>query len=127
MTASMYETKGSGEREEFATGSRRDTAEGKGRPALISPFALRRLAGLYERGSSRYGDRNWEKGQPFSRVTDSLFRHLLAWMAGEVDEDHLAAIMWNAAALIHYQEAIRLGLLPAELDDMPHYRAEEEA
>ena len=38
------EVKDSGERQEFNTGSRRDTCVGKGRYDLISPVALRRLA-----------------------------------------------------------------------------------
>ena len=40
---------------------------------------------------------------------------------GKRDEDHLAAIMFNAMALIHYEEMIERGILPAELSDMPAY------
>ena len=56
----------SGKRRDFPTGSRRDSREGKGRYDLISPIALRRLALVCERGAAKYGDRNWEKGQPMS-------------------------------------------------------------
>ena len=38
-----FELKDSGKREEFTTGSRRDTREGKGRYDLISPIALTRV------------------------------------------------------------------------------------
>jgi hypothetical protein len=48
----------------------------------------------------------------------SLLRHAFAYLEGKRDEDHAAAVMWNAAALIHYEEQIAQGLLPAELDDI---------
>ncbi len=120
MTASLpYITKDSGAREEMPTGSVRDTRDGKGRFDLISPFALRRLAGVYERGSRKYAARNWEKGQPFSRCLDSALRHLNSFAMGWTDEDHLAQALWNVAAIIHFQEVGR----SAELDDMPHYQS----
>jgi hypothetical protein len=31
--------------------------------------------------------------------------------------------MFNAMALIHYEEMIERGLLPAELNDMPNYQS----
>ena len=82
----------------------REPTVGKGRPDLISPWALTRLAQHYENGSIKYADRNWEKGMPFSRYTASMFRHLIAWMKKDKSEDHLAAIAWNAFAIMHHQE-----------------------
>ena len=111
----------SGEREQFGTGAVRDTATDKPRPDLISPFAERRLGAWLAEGAKKYLPRNWEAGMPLSRVTASLQRHLVAFKAGETDEDHLAAVMCNAMFLIHYQEMIARGVLPAELDDMPRY------
>ena len=52
----------SGERQEFSTGSVRDTRKGKGRFDLLPPKAIRRLAVHFESGAIKYGDRNWEKG-----------------------------------------------------------------
>jgi len=109
----------SGERQEFATGSVRDTATGKGRFDLISPVALRRLARHYENGAQKYGDRNWEKGQPLSRYIDSAIRHLYDFLEGSRDEDHLAAAAWNALAAIHTETMVERGLLPADLNDLP--------
>lgn len=124
----FHEVKDSGQRQEFATGSVRDTREGKGRYDLISPIALRRLARHYENGARKYGDRNWEKGQPLSRYLDSAFRHLCAILHGLTDEDHAAAAMWNLAAYIHTGEMIRDGVLPASLDDMtPIFEARKAA
>lgn len=111
----------SGQRETFSTGSVRDVADDKPRPELISPIATLRLAMWYARGAKKYNDRNWEKGQPYSRVTASLYRHLLSWMMGKTDEDHLAAVAWNAFAIMHYQDQVARGNLPASLDDMPNY------
>ena len=111
-----YTTKDSGTKEEFATGSRRDTQDGKTRYDLIPVTALKRLAGIYERGASKYDSWNWRKGQPYSRVTASMLRHMYAWIEGEQTEDHLAAIAWNAFAIMHFQETGR-----TDLDDMDHY------
>ena len=73
-------------------------------------------------GAAKYAERNWENGMPFSRCVASLKRHLMKYQQGKRDEDHLAAIMFNAMALIHYEEMIERGLLPAELNDMPDYQ-----
>jgi hypothetical protein len=115
------EVKDSGKRQEFSTGSMRDTRTGKGRFDLISPIALKRLAQHYENGSVKYGDRNWEKGQPLSRYMDSLIRHAYCLLEGKNDEDHAAAIAWNAMAYVHTEEMIKRGFLPNELNDMPNY------
>ena len=113
--------KDSGKRESFTTGSVRDTDEGKPRIDLISPFANRRVGVLLAEGAKKYELRNWEKGQPISRCLASLHRHLAAYQAGENDEDHLAAIACNAMFCLHYEEMIRCGVLPRELDDRACY------
>ena len=94
----------------------REPSLGKGRYDLITPFGLDRLAKWYELGSSKYADRNWEKGMPFSRYLDSARRHLNKFVMGMEDEDHLAAACWNIMAIMHHQE-----LKQNELDDLPHY------
>ena len=113
------EVKDSGERQEFATGSVRDTQEGKGRYDLITPIGLRRLAVHYENGAKKYGDRNWEKGQPLARYLESAIRHVYAFLGGARDEDHLSAAAWNILSCIHTEERIRQGLLPSTLDNLP--------
>lgn len=113
-------------RQEFNTGSVRDSRKGKGRFDLISPIALKRLAQHYENGSKKYGDRNWEKGQPLSRYLDSLIRHAYCLLEGKKDEDHASAIVWNAMAYIHTEEMIKRGLLLKELNDMPNYLKEKD-
>jgi hypothetical protein len=113
-----FQTKDSGKREAFSTGSVRDSRDGKGRFDLISPIGLKRLAQLYERGAVKYGERNWEKGQKLGRYLDSALRHLNDYRSGERTEDHLAAVAWNAFSFIHTEQLIREGRLPKELDDI---------
>lgn len=108
----------SGARQEFDTGSVRDTRDGKGRFDLIPVDALTRLAVHFENGAKKYGDRNWEKGQPLSRYLDSAIRHTLKVLDGRVDEDHAAAAIWNMMAFIHTQNEIEAGRLPEELNDL---------
>jgi len=113
------ELKDSGARRDFGTGSVRDRSIGKGDPSLL-PFRAIQLAALQmERGKSKYGKRNWEKGQPLSSYFDSAFRHLTKHWQGWTDEPHLDAFVWNALCYAETSERIRLGLLPKELDDRP--------
>ncbi len=111
--------KDSGRRQEFDTGSRRDSRTGKGRYDLLPARALRRVARVFESGAAKYGDRNWEKGQPLSRYLDSALRHTYQVLEGKTDEDHAAQACWNLLAFLETQERIRAGLLPATLDDLP--------
>ena len=120
---SKYGMTDSGKRQSFGKGMAiRDTADDKPRPDLISPFAEERQGHWLRMGAAKYAERNWENGMPFSRCVASLKRHVMKYQQGKRDEDHLAAIMFNAMALIHYEEMIERGRLPAELNDMPNYR-----
>ena len=119
MTEDKFILKDSGQREEFDSGMVRDTQKGKGRFDLISPFALLRLARIYEKGSEKYDDRNWEKGAKFGRFLSSALRHIFQYMMGYKDEDHLAQAAWNLFAIMHLEQT------HPELDDMPNYIKEE--
>ena len=107
--------KDSGKREEFVTGSVRDTRKGKGRFDLLPPYAITRLAQHYENGAKKYGDRNWEKGQYLSRYMDSSLRHLFKYLGGSREEDHLSAAVWNVLGYIETEKRIDDGVLPEEL------------
>lgn len=106
---------------QFESGASRDNPEGKGAYELISPLALKRLALVYERGAKQKGDRNWEKGFPMSRCIQSALRHIEQYLEGLRDEDHLAAASWNLFAAIHFEEQIKRGNLPENLNDLPNY------
>lgn len=59
------------------------------------------------------------KGVPLTRYVDSLSRHLLAVSTGDATEDHLGAILWNAASMMWTKQAINDGKLDKKLDDLP--------
>lgn len=103
-----YELKDSGERQVFETGAHRDT-DIKSRPDLISAYALYRTGEWLLAGINKYGERNWELGIPISRFVASLERHLLKYKMGMQDEDHLAAIMFNVQAIMHFEELAARG------------------
>lgn len=105
--------KDSGDRRKFETGAVRDMAEGKGRCDLLPACALIRLSKLYEAGAKKYDDRNWEKGIPISVMIDSGMRHLLKYLDGQTDEDHLTAAAWNILGAMWMEEK------RPELQDIP--------
>ena len=96
--------------ENFTTGAHRDSRKGKGRYDLTTPYLAVRLAMINEQGAKDYGERNWEKGMPFSRLLDSAMRHLNKFQRGKIDEDHLGKAIWNLACIIHFQEVQRKDL-----------------
>lgn len=120
--------KDSGTRATFETGSHRDSQEGKGRFDLLPAEAMFALARVMERGAIKYDARNWEKGQPFSRVLSSTLRHLFQWLMGKRDEDHLGAAFWGLAVLVTERDRVydpdNPNHLPATLDDLPHKSGE---
>lgn len=113
--------KDSGKRQDFSTGSRRDTNEGKLRPDLLPCTCRFFEAAHFAMGAIKYSSRNWEMGQPVMRYYESLDRHLLMWMMGDTSENHLNGIRWNAMAIQHTLLMIDHGKLPKELDDRPVY------
>jgi hypothetical protein len=96
--------KDSGNRTEFDTGAVRDIGEGKGRCDLLPMCALIRLSKHYEAGALKYGERNWEKGIPVHSYMDSAMRHVLKYMDGQKDEDHLCAAAWNLLCAMWTEE-----------------------
>jgi hypothetical protein len=100
--------KDSGNRREFSSGAVRDMPNGKGRCDLLPACALLRLSKHYEEGAKKYADRNWEKGIPLSGM-----RHLLKYLDGQTDEDHLTAAAWNILGAMWMEEK------HPELQDIP--------
>lgn len=103
----------SGDRREFNTGAVRDMAEGKGRCDLLPACAILRLARHFENGAKKYNDRNWEKGIPIHSFIDSAIRHLMKYLDGWDDEDHLCAAAWNCMCAMWTEEK------KPELQDIP--------
>jgi hypothetical protein len=81
------------------------------------------LGKIAEFGARKYSARNWEKGIPLSRLLASTYRHLYKFHMGMTDENHLPMAGWNIMALDHTKWLLSLGLVPAELDDLPNYQS----
>lgn len=114
-----YTLKDSGQRKVFDSGANRDLSSGKGRFDLLPPATLRALAVHFEKGAMKYDARNWEKGIPVSRFMDSAMRHLLQFLDGHNDENHLIAALWNV--MCGYETILRIqkGEMKPELYDLP--------
>ena len=121
-----YKLPDSGERQEFNGGAVRDTAKGKPRPDLISPFFTERLGRHLGLGAEKYSEWNWAKGIPNSRCYASLMRHLTQFAQGDESEDHLAAAACNIMFMIHNEEAeaknAHLRVATGVLSDMPIFK-----
>ena len=111
--------KSNGEMTVFASGAVRDKKTGKGRCDLLPACVLLRLAKHYERGAERFGDYNWKQGIPCHSFADSALRHLLKYMDGQTDEDHLIAAIWNLCGLAWTEEKL------PELMDIPERKGKQ--
>ncbi len=102
---SEFEIKDSGERQEFASGMVRDTANGKTSflSVLVGPMLNRWAKHLTKARTEKYPDPmpgrpNWtlaEGEAEYIRAKESAVRHAMQWAAGERDEDHAAAVFFN--------------------------------
>ena len=84
-----------GDRTQFKTGAVRDMHAGKGRMDLLPLSAIIELSKHCENGAMKYGEHNVDKGIPQHSLCDSAMRHLVKYMRGDNDEDHLVAAAWN--------------------------------
>lgn len=126
QATSDYTLHDSGQRQEFSSGAQRDIQSGKGRFDLLPPGAIQRLARHFEKGATKYGDRNWELGINLSRYLDSALRHAFSYMAGKNDEDHLVAATWNLLAALETERRALEEQLPRDLLDIgPHQHTKE--
>lgn len=96
--------KDSGERRQFKSGAVRDIQEGKGRMDLLPACSMIRLSKHYESGAVKYGEYNWQKGIPIHSYIDSALRHLMNYLDGKTDEDHLCAATWNLVSAMWTEE-----------------------
>ena len=101
----------------FTTGAARSKQEGRGRFDLVPYAPMLALAKRYEMGAIHFGDQNWRKGTPLSRILSSMRRHS-SQVGYDFTEDHAAAVAWNAFAWITIIQDIRAGILPRDLDDL---------
>jgi hypothetical protein len=114
-----FTIKDSGERQQFDSGMVRDTTEGK------TDYLLTRDGPMYERwaihltkGAQKYAPRNWMQANgeaELERFRESALRHFEAWLAGERDEDHAAAVFFNINGAEYVQDRMN-----AEFDAGPN-------
>lgn len=96
----VFETKDSGQRQEFPTGMMRDVQTDKPRYDLLDMPLLKRWAELMGRGAKKYGENNWKKAateEELRRFKASALRHMIQWFNDDSDEDHAAAVCFNIA------------------------------
>src|SRR5690349_17218789 len=91
---------------EFVSGAKSSIE--KPRFDLIPLVALRAVAERFAYGASRHGARNYEKGADdpdFVRDRyNHLIEHALRAASGDASEDHLGAVLCNAAILLRLRE-----------------------
>ena len=75
-----------GGREVYEGGGQRDRVEE--RFDLIPPTALLAVAKAMGEGGKKYGDWNWQ-GLPMENLLNHAMRHIVLYMEGDRDEDHL--------------------------------------
>lgn len=98
----------------FKTGAIRDTQDGKeSYIETISWTAFRRYAKYMTGKKAKYGQGNFKKGIPVSSYEESLVRHLTKYLINkheggslEPEEDHVAAIVFNAFGIMHEEERV---------------------
>ena len=72
----------------------------------------------YKGGALKYGENNWQKGQPLTWYLSSATRHYLEYSRGDRDEPHDRAFVWNvlnaAWTIKHKPELDDIGIKEAE-------------
>lgn len=107
-----FETKDSGNRQEFSTGMVRDTSENKIRYDLVYMPMFKRWAELMTRGAVKYSANNWKKAATLvemDRFKESALRHFMTWFLDEDrSEDHAAAVFFNISGAEYVREKLNL-------------------
>jgi len=101
-------------------GGMREAQIGKGFWAGIPYEGMQRVALWYEQAAIKYGPRNWEKGISVTDCVSAIMRHIWKFAWGWKDEDHLAAVVWNAMTIMHLEK------FNPESCDLPRYQTEED-
>lgn len=98
-------------------GAMKDTA-GKMRLDLINPVALAEIARVRAFGAAKYEDWDWTKGRNWSDYYGAVFRHMLAWYAGE-DNDPESGLPHLAHAATTLTFLLEFAHTGAGIDNRP--------
>lgn len=107
-----FVVKHEGEELIFSTGMRRNTSTGKPNYALIDLTFLTRLAEHLTKGAEIHGKNNWRLActeEELDRFKESSFRHLVQWLKGDIDEDHMAAVCFNLMCAEYVKDRLSNG------------------
>ena len=85
-------------------GFKRESKEDKVDYTLIPMNVLTRIARHYTEGSKVHGRNNWMKSKDIETFKQSAFRHLVAVLNNETDENHQEALVWNILCLMWHDE-----------------------
>jgi hypothetical protein len=119
--ASGFTIKDSGERREFEGGMVRDTDDDKiNFVSLLFGPMLRRWADHLTKGRKKYPDPkpgvpNWtlaEGEEEYHRFRESAFRHFIAWLNDERDEDHAAGVFFNVNGAEYVRDKMTRSAVP---------------
>lgn len=85
------------------------SSEEKPRYDLIPLPAIKRLAERFALGAVVHGDENYKKGGVvfWRDRKNHLVEHFYKWLDGDRSEDHLGAVMCNAAMLIWFDDQVQ--------------------
>ena len=104
-----YVIKDSQQRKEFSTGMIRDS-EDKIRYDLIPLWFLERFAEHLTKGAKKYLPHNWELAETdeeLERFEQSAWRHFIALLRNETEEDHMAALAFNICGIELVREKLK--------------------
>lgn len=78
--------------------------KGKTKWSLVDFKSLESMVDVLDYGCTKYSRNNWKKGMPITEVSESLLRHMFAFLSGEDKDpesgiDHLGHVMCNAMFL----------------------------
>jgi len=71
--------------------------------ALDGEKILDLYAQALDEGAEKYGDRNWEKGIPESNLINHAIAHAVKIAWNDTSENHVAHLIWNVFAIIHFR------------------------
>jgi len=112
------------EQQQFKSGMKRNDSTGKPRFDLICPQSqayektlLYRWAMLMTKGMEIYSARNWEQADGLAELESfkaSAERHFRQLMAGETDEDHMAAVLFNLNGICYLMDKLNCDIKGVE-------------
>lgn len=103
-----------GQRQEFDSGMKRGNTDAKIDWSLVMDGPLlQRWAVHMTAGAKTYEKRNWMKAESveeLARFRESACRHFFQAMAGEEDEDHVSALLYNLNGMLYVQDRLAVTL-----------------